>query len=276
MWVLLTQIMAWTLDINANLQRNWLAIENVRELLMKEGWPQVRPAEMAMPGFQMWKMNGATRKAILVTHVFLDYCPLSCWPRNPGLTLLCCRSAPVHNCRSRSNCPGSQRRRLSSPCAPPPTCHRRPSSQPWHGLSMYHHPMDLRHSTSMGIGCIVNPRFWIVGNRVAQTIPACTEEDLGLSTMTILIFVNNVLVVVVVDLCQMFDKWWNLRTWSQSMGACSLKVNSLELLTYCWYIRDPLFILGYWNELFFHFIFIFIFINMGACVCCYMYHGSLQ
>ena len=119
---------------------------------------------------------------------------LSYLPRNPGLTILCCRSVPVHNCRSRNNCPGSQRCLLSSPCAPPPTSHRHPRCQSWHGLSMYHHPMDLRHSTSMAIGCIVNARFWMVGNRVAQTIPTCTEEDKGLSTMTIYMIVNNVLV----------------------------------------------------------------------------------
>ena len=36
------------------------------------------------------------------------------------LTLSCCRSAPVHHCRSRNICPGSLRRLLSRPCDPPP------------------------------------------------------------------------------------------------------------------------------------------------------------
>ena len=39
---------------------------------------------------------------------------------------------------------------------------------------------------------------------------------------------------VIVDLCQMFDKWWNLRTWSQCMGACNLKV----ILLNCWHTVD--------------------------------------
>ena len=63
------------------------------------------------------------------------------------------------------------------PACPAPTCHRRPSCQPCHVLSMYHHPMDLRHSTAVVSGCLVNVKFWIEGHRVAQTILACTVED---------------------------------------------------------------------------------------------------
>ena len=78
---------------------------------------------MTMPVFQMWKRNGATRKAFLVTQVFLDQCPLSCWPRNPRLTLLCCRSAPVHHCRQLPGKPASPTLEpvCPSPDLPPPS-----------------------------------------------------------------------------------------------------------------------------------------------------------
>ena len=70
-------------------------------------------------------------------------------------------------------------------------------------------------------------------------------------------------------------------------GTCEPDHNAWELVTWKLFSWTADILLIYqrptfhswipeWRTIFFHFIFIFIFINMGSCVCCYMYHGSLQ
>ena len=73
-----------------------------------------------------------------------------------------------------------------------------------------------------------------------------------------------------------FDKWWDLRIWSWSTIACNLKIVYLN----CWHTvniwktRNPFLDIGMTN--FFSISLFFLISDMGTCVCCYLYHGSLQ